>query len=263
LSKALVVAIRQTYPDIDERLSQQELSVENFLKTFRHKETRGEMATGVLSGMLIEMGMIRVVAHGDVAGFRSLVREGVHLVLSRIEAENASKDRGQMYSSLLEFRSIAQLLAIGEYRDARSLANLLNEDLTKRRTFVPWVKSMGLQFIHLVRDDRAALQAVADEAIKSRSKKLGSAKYYAMLSHAIARRDAAAAAAAIPQVLIGHRLDCDPEGDVDFATSAAGQALCLYGLAMVNAAAMHGFRVPLNGDVQIPEELVVVPPESV
>ncbi len=260
MSEALARRFMMRGADTAARLQVQESSVQATLDIFtRNAESRAGFV-GVHSGMLISMGMIRVVAHGDVAGFRSLVRDGVHLYIPIIQAENASKDRGQMYSNLLEFRSIAQLLAIGEYRDARSLADLLNEDLTKRRTFVPWVKSMGLQFIHLVRDDRAALEAVAAEAIKSRSKKLGSAKYYALLSHAIARRDSAAAAAAIPQVLIGHRLDCDPDGDVDFATSAAGQALCLYGLAMVNAAAMHGFRVPLNGDVQIPEELVVVPP---
>jgi hypothetical protein len=233
------------------------------LDIFAKNEASRAVFAGVESGSLIGLGMIRLVAHGDVSGFRSLIREGVQSDLTRIDRENNSKDRGQMYSSMLAFRSIARLLAIGDVQPARELADLLSEDLAKRRTFVPWVKSMGLQFIHLVRDDRAALESVAAEAIKSRSKKLGSAKYYALLSHAIARRDSAAAAAAIPQVLVGHQLDCDPEGDVDFATSAAGQALCLYGLAMVNAAAMHGFRVPLNGDVQIPEELVVVPPELV
>jgi hypothetical protein len=183
-------------PDTAARLQAQEGSVQAALDIFaRNAESRAGFV-GVHSGMLIEMGMIRVVAYGDVAGFHSLVRDGVHLDVPIIQAENATKDRGQMYSSLLGFRSIARLLAIGEYREARSLADLLNEDLAKRRTFVPWVKSMGLQFIHLVRDDREALEAVAAEAIKSRSKKLGSAKYYALLSHAIARRDFAAAAAA-------------------------------------------------------------------
>lgn len=263
MSDALVHRFRMRGAESAARLQAQERSVQASLDMFAKSEESRTGFVGVHSGMLISMGTIRVVAHGDVGGFHSLVRDGVHLYIPIIQAENASKDRGQMYSSLLEFRSIAQLLAIGDYREARSLADLFHVDLANRRTFTPWVKSMGLQFLHLARDDRAALEAVADEAIKSRSKKLGSAKYYAMLSHAIARRDSAAAAAAIPQVLIGHRLDCDPEGDVDFATSAAGQALCLYGLAMVNAAAMHGFRVPLNGDVQIPEELVVVPPESV
>jgi hypothetical protein len=218
---------------------------------------------GLQSDILIDLGLIRLVAYGDVSSFRALVRDGVHSFIPLIKAEDSSRDRGKTSSSLLGFRRIAQLLAIGEFDEARGLADLFHVDLAKRQSVHVWVKSMGLQFIHLARDDRAALEAVADEAIKSRSKKLGSAKYYALLSHAIARRDASAAAAAIPQVLIGHRLDCDPESESDFSNSAAGEALCLYGLAMVNAAAMHGFRVPLNGDVQIPEELVVVPPESV
>lgn len=260
---SLATQFRERFPHLVPTLQRQEVGTREMLGILASKDQSADIISGLRALQYIDLGLIRLVAHGDVSGFRSLIREGVQSDLTRIDRENKSKDRGQMYSSMLAFRSTARLLAIGDVQPALHLADLLNEDLAKRRTFVPWVKSMGLQFIHLVRDDREALEAVAAEAIKSRSKKLGSAKYYALLSHAIARRDFAAAAAAIPQVLIGHQLDCDPDGDVDFATSAAGQALCLYGLAMVNAAAMHGFRVPLNGDVQIPAELVVVPPELV
>ena len=263
MPESVAARFRERFPHLLSQIQLQERRTKETL----HELSTGDCSDDIMSGLkalrLIALAMICVVAHGDVSGFRSLIREGVQSDLTRIDRENKSKDRGRMYSSMLAFRSVARLLAIGDVQPARELADLLSEDLAKRRTFVPWVKSMGLQFIHLVRDDRAALEAVADEAIRSRSKKLGSAKYYALLSHAIARRDSAAAAAAIPQVLIGHRLDCDPESESDFSNSAAGEALCLYGLAMVNAAAMHGFRVPLNGDVQIPEELVVVPPEAV
>ncbi len=263
MSDALATRFATQNPGLHVRMSMQEQSLLRVIDKPVPIEKQTALYIGLQSRLLIRLGMIRLVAYGDITKFQTLIKNGVELVLPRIRAENDSKDRGKMHSSLLGFRSIAQLLAIGECREARSLADLFHVDLAKRQSVHVWVKSMGLQFIHLARDDRAALEAVADEAIKSRSKKLGSAKYYALLSHAIARRDAAAAAAAIPQVLIGHRLDCDPESESDFSNSAAGEALCLYGLAMVNAAAMHGFRVPLNGDVQIPEELVVVPPEAV
>lgn len=218
------------------------------------------LGLGLEAGSCLRVALDSFVLQNDPGEFRRYVAEAHDRAIPRLQLQDRESRGRQSLSSLVSFRYLAFSLAAGKFDDAWEMAEALANGIERRLGGHGWVDAMGQFFIYLTLNDLDRVTRAASQVDRLEPSVAGSAIAYARLARAIVARSHSDAARAVEAVLAAHPIDCGEGWHFEYWVS--GQIVCAYGLAMVNAGAMHGFRVPLNGDAQIPEPLVIVPPLS-
>jgi hypothetical protein len=207
------------------------------------------------ASLLRRIGILEFLLNGDRGKLHESLCGAAKIAMRLFERHDRGDGVDDSFVSMLAYKELFNVLAIGDIELARSLARHMGgRDELERQHDHPFDRAIGYCLKAFVLGNRAEMkQRLVEFANECDEKDNKDFRGYVQVFEAILEGNVAKAKAGFVELLKGHRRQCKGNGVFRFTLD---QDLCVWGLGMANLARHYGLNVHID-DPLIPSELLI------